>query len=519
MRTPFPALTAGLLLLTGSGGSQVDLVPHQEAAPVGGLIDVSVFDPSECDDVIVTISDPRALTVRAVINNPLTDGATLGAPGLAVRPEGGFVYPSDDDHELQFQCLRPAEEVTVQVHSGSIASTNVSCLAEDVPAPAAPSSCEPPLPSGTDAILADLLEQLTGDPSGRGLTDSLSCDDQGESTLHSNGLSEGLAVGAHDTRFFGGAAVTLADGWPASLGCDAPGTHCPGLDSPAPGLDFVLFAMAQDAPLPLGLPGDLSTFALVCDANGVEADNFQPHPAYPADFWGGTDFWAVLDLFEDGSSGLEVQRVSDGSPNFASSGARALSQGNVLLFAVPRSEFGGDRAGCRVTAFRHTGDWGIDSGDWNGDVTPAVGLPLVAIDLPPAPEAPLPEGATGTVACQAGAMDAFQVVPPTTGTLEISVDTVSAETTFDPLAVLLDEAGLASGEPLANGDDEFECTWPPPQYSCPRISADVAEPGARLEVRVATWEGNCNPSGIGAYALTISLDGVPLEFEQVVDDG
>ena len=56
--------------------------------------------------------------------------------------------------------------------------------------------------------------------------------------------------------------------------------------------------------------------------------------------------------------------------------------GNTLMLFVPRSEFLADTIGYRMTAYRHPGDWGLTSGDWDGDVLPPVadGLNWVNLD-------------------------------------------------------------------------------------------------------------------------------------------
>ena len=43
-----------------------------------------------------------------------------------------------------------------------------------------------------------------------------------------------------------------------------------------------------------------------------------------------------------------------------------------MILVVPASEFTGEFPMFRVTNFRHIGDWGMPSGNWDGCVYPAV---------------------------------------------------------------------------------------------------------------------------------------------------
>ncbi len=52
-----------------------------------------------------------------------------------------------------------------------------------------------------------------------------------------------------------------------------------------------------------------------------------------------------------------------------------------MVLAVPASEFAVARPEYRITAYRHTGDWGLpDGSEFNLDVIPPVDEPLLSFE-------------------------------------------------------------------------------------------------------------------------------------------
>jgi hypothetical protein len=105
--------------------------------------------------------------------------------------------------------------------------------------------------------------------------------------------------------------------------------------------------------------------------------------------------------------------------------------------------------------------------------------------------------ADGTIPCSAGAGTATVDVWEVTGAGTLRVDTISAGTTFDPVAWFSADPNGTVSKTSPFGDDEFDCTFPPPEFSCPQLDA----PGAGFLV-VAGYDENCNPSGIGSYSIS-----------------
>lgn len=87
----------------------------------------------------------------------------------------------------------------------------------------------------------------------------------------------------------------------------------------------------------------------------------------------------------------------------------------------------------------------------------------------------------------------------------IQVDTVAAGTAFDPYFNVTQ--GSATGPLIDSADDDFPCTYPPPQYTCPEITID-APATAEFVIQVGQASTNCNGT-VGAYDLNISVNGQP----------
>lgn len=141
--------------------------------------------------------------------------------------------------------------------------------------------------------------------------------------------------------------------------------------------------------------------------------------------------------------------------------------------------------------------------------TPPEPTPPPGCELPPGP------GVTGEIPClgDASALDgwSFEVQPGQA--ITVRVDTVSAETTFDAAARLVDGEALS----VAAGDDQCACTFPPPAFSCPQFAAVAAAAGL-MRVEVYSFGGGCAGT-VGGYRLWIQSDGIDVPATLVVDDG
>lgn len=98
--------------------------------------------------------------------------------------------------------------------------------------------------------------------------------------------------------------------------------------------------------------------------------------------------------------------------------------------------------------------------------------------------------------------------------LLVRVDTVSAASTFDPAAGVVDGFD-PEAPPIAAGDDELDCTFPPPQYSCPEVQVET--PVDPYIAVIMASEDDCAASS-GEYVLRVWVDGTPSNDLILVED-
>lgn len=179
------------------------------------------------------------------------------------------------------------------------------------------------------------------------------------------------------TGFFAG-LLTLDPTTIAALSCGAgPGagrfTVCPpGSPALPPGAAFaIIFSLG--GPVPFTDTGNLYQYGFVFDANGVTMDNYTPSAQYPNDFFGGTDFWLEADRTAAGVWSLNGTNATGGTQTAATTSARIFIAGSAIGLVVPTSEMSVTNPSFRGTAFRHTGDYGMNPPyDWDGSLYPAV---------------------------------------------------------------------------------------------------------------------------------------------------
>ncbi len=140
-----------------------------------------------------------------------------------------------------------------------------------------------------------------------------------------------------------------------------------------PAGDFHGFAAVLKGDLPTADPVNHYQYAFVLDADGDTSNNYQPSIQYPNDFFKDTDRWYEATYTPSTGFRLEVKDARDGSITTVASDARMIFRGNVIFLLVPSSELAIERPKFRATAFRHTGDYGLNPPyDYDGSVHPAV---------------------------------------------------------------------------------------------------------------------------------------------------
>ncbi|MDP2310724.1 MAG: hypothetical protein Q8P18_32200 [Pseudomonadota bacterium] len=128
------------------------------------------------------------------------------------------------------------------------------------------------------------------------------------------------------------------------------------------------------------------------------------------------------------------------------------------------------------------------------------------------------ESATSSIACDASTTDIWTFVAGN-GAVSVTVDTVSAETAFDPWMWINGSDECA----VLLTDDNFDCTFPPPTYMCPSAELEDLTAGDTYEIVVASY-GDCTAelveyqlSVAGASDVQLAMDDVVAGYEYSVE--
>ena len=142
--------------------------------------------------------------------------------------------------------------------------------------------------------------------------------------------------------------------------------------------EYITFWMSVSDDIPLASTTELFQYAFVCDSDANPSNNYVPAPAFPDDFFGGTDRWYELNYAPTTGWALQCKSIGAGnSINVVASGARAIINGDSIVMVVPRSEFTVSNPPFRVSTFAHLGDFGqVAPFTWSGDPTPTVAAGL-----------------------------------------------------------------------------------------------------------------------------------------------
>lgn len=145
--------------------------------------------------------------------------------------------------------------------------------------------------------------------------------------------------------------------------------------------DWLFVVLQVSANVPLADPANYYQYGFVFDADGDLTNNYQASAAYPNDYYQNTDRWYSVTYAPGTGWDLEVVDASSTkAPQYVYSAATALINGNIIMLVVPLSEFAVTNPTYRVTAFRHSGDYGQSPPfDWSGDYHPDIDQPLAAI--------------------------------------------------------------------------------------------------------------------------------------------
>ena len=105
----------------------------------------------------------------------------------------------------------------------------------------------------------------------------------------------------------------------------------------------------------------------------------------------------------------------------------------------------------------------------------------------------------GSLPCPAdgdeSALDVYTITLAGAGDVTITVDTVAADSTFDPYFWINDSAECI----VSGADDSFDCSFPPPEYQCP--SGTFSGVAGTFQVVVGTY-GGCEGT-TSDYEITV----------------
>jgi hypothetical protein len=206
---------------------------------------------------------------------------------------------------------------------------------------------------------------------------------KGNTVLHSNAVYTVTASGATDMTGVGTAKVTISEALYGELfgSTDFPcgeGTYgltvCPAGLLKKTGSYYLLSAEFVDD-MPHADAEFRYQIGFVFDSDGNAANNYQPAPAWPADFFANTDRWYVAEYAP--ASGWKMSVVNAVTSTPVMSGARIIINGKAVVLALPASEIPSSQAAFRITAFRHDGSYGLNGGFWNADLSTAVGQAML----------------------------------------------------------------------------------------------------------------------------------------------
>lgn len=147
--------------------------------------------------------------------------------------------------------------------------------------------------------------------------------------------------------------------------------------APFPAGAAIVIGVIYDDDIAIQDPQNIYQYGFVFDSDGDETNNYAASERFPNDFFDGTDLFYVLAYTP--ANGWELTSTDvRGERKQIATGARAIINGNTIIMVIPAGEISLERPLFRLTAFRHTGDYGINPPhDWDADVVPPVDEPLL----------------------------------------------------------------------------------------------------------------------------------------------
>ncbi len=127
----------------------------------------------------------------------------------------------------------------------------------------------------------------------------------------------------------------------------------------------------------------LYQYGFVFDGDNAPANNFRPGSAFPNDYFQGTDTWYKITRDRGQDFVFSVLKVSSGNtPQVLPTNARMIMTSRSLILLIPSADIPSANPGVRLTAFRHFGDFGLNGGQWAGDVQRPITQSLLRVPIP-----------------------------------------------------------------------------------------------------------------------------------------
>ena len=137
--------------------------------------------------------------------------------------------------------------------------------------------------------------------------------------------------------------------------------------------DYLVVAMSTQGLIPTNDSVNSYQYGFVFEDDGNDANNYVPAAAFQGDYFQGTDKWYALEYTPAAGWDLKVTDASNNAFQQVGSAARAIIAQNCVMLVVPLSEFDGPAPRYRVTAFRHSGDFGQNPPfDYSADFHPEI---------------------------------------------------------------------------------------------------------------------------------------------------
>jgi hypothetical protein len=123
-----------------------------------------------------------------------------------------------------------------------------------------------------------------------------------------------------------------------------------------------------------------------------------------------------------------------------------------------------------------------------------------------------------TSGCGAGHGDVYAFAIEPWASFQVVADTVSAETAADLRAAVFLDLENPRRTVVAQGDDERECTFSPPEYACPEFGGTGAPTDSEIHYAFVGELGTCASEAVTGYELTVRVGGRIAALELVADE-